>query len=74
MLIEQGCGLLSDLAVMPHDFPVHIHLETRFFPVRFDDDLIEPLAIRIVFSDDPNDLSTCRLLINGLLDRCGERL
>ena len=52
-------------------FPVRIDLEAPFFPVRSDDDLIIPFAIRIVFPFYPNDLSAGRLLINGLLDRGG---
>ena len=58
--------------VVLHETSVRIHLETRLLPVGFDNNLVIPLPIRVVFPDYPNDVSACCLLINCLLDRCGE--
>jgi len=59
--------------VVLHETSVRIHLETRLLPVGFDNNLVIPLPIRVVFPDYPNDVSACCLLINCLLDRRGER-
>ena len=77
MLEERACVLLPvDLLVgfvVLHETSVRIHLETRLLPVGFDNNLVIPLSIRVVFPHYPNDVSACRLLINCLLDWCGER-
>ena len=59
--------------VVFHETSVRIHLEPRLLTVGFDDNLVIPLPIRVVFPDYPNDVSACCLLINCLLNRCGER-
>jgi hypothetical protein len=66
----ERCGLF---AVLSQEFPVRINLESRLFAVRCNEDLVVPSAIGIVFPEHLNDVSACRLLFNGLLDRCGER-
>ena len=66
--------LSFDLVVLSQEFPVWINLEARLFSVRFDDDLIIPFAVGVVFSFYLNDLSSRRLLINCLLNRGGKRL
>jgi hypothetical protein len=71
LLREQRWRLLFEFAVMFHELPVRVYLETGFFPVRFVDDLIVPFAIRIVFPNYLNDISACRLLLDCLLNRCG---
>ena len=59
--------------VMLHETSARIHLETRLLAAGFDNNLVIPLPIRVVFPDYPNDVSACCLLINCLLDCCGER-
>ena len=58
--------------VMLHETSARIHLETRLLAAGFDNNLVIPLPIRVVFPDYPNDVSACCLLINCLLDCCGE--
>jgi hypothetical protein len=59
--------------VVLYETSVRIHLETRLLPAGFDNNLVIPLPIRVVFPDYPNDVSACCLLINCLLDCRGER-
>jgi hypothetical protein len=59
--------------VVLHETSVRIHLETRLLPVGFDNNLVIPLPIRVVFPDYPKDVSACCLLIDCLLDCCGQR-
>jgi hypothetical protein len=60
--------LLFNFGVLLHEFPVGIDFEAPFFPARFDDDLVVPLAIRVVFPFYLNDLPARCLLIDCLLD------
>jgi len=60
--------------VLLYELPVRVDLKRRLFPIRSDDDLIIPFAIRVVFPFYLNYLSSGYLLINCLLDRRGERL
>ena len=64
------CGLF----VLLYEIPVRVHLKQGLFTVRFDEHLVIPLTIGIVFPYYLNDLSACRLFVNCLLDRFGERL
>src|ERR1051325_10135202 len=62
------------LFVLLHEIPVRVYLKFRVFTVGFDEHLVVPLTIRIVFSHYVNDLPAPRLFLNCLLDGCGERL
>ena len=46
VLAERRCGLL---AVVPYEFPIRVYLKSRLLTVRFDEDLVVPFAIGIVF-------------------------
>ena len=71
---DSSCGLFCNYAVLFHELPVRVYLKSRLFPVRFDDDLIVPFSVWVVFPYDVNYGSACRLLVNCVLDGCGERL
>jgi hypothetical protein len=45
--------------VVLHETSVRSHLETRLLPAGFDNNLVIPLPIRVVFPDYPNDVSAC---------------
>ena len=49
--------------VLFQQFPVWIDLEAPLFPIRSDDHLIVPLAIRVVFPFNQNDLSPVASLL-----------
>ena len=58
----------ASLFVLPNEIPVCVHLTSRFFPIRFDEHLVIPLTVGIVFPYYFHNLFPCRLLINCLLD------
>src|SRR6476620_4565115 len=69
-LCNSSCGLF----VLLYESPVRVHFKQGLFTARFDERLVIPLTIGIVFPYNLNDLSACRLFVNCLLDRFGERL
>src|SRR5262249_8238281 len=68
--IEPRRGLF---AVVFHKLPVWVYLESGFFAIGCQKDLVVPLTIGIVFPYYLNDLSACRLFFDCLLDRRRER-
>ena len=66
--------LSFNLAVLSQEFPVWINLDAGLFSARFDDDLIIPFTVGVVFFFYLNDLSSRHFLLNCFLDRDGKRL
>jgi hypothetical protein len=58
------CGLF----VLLYEIPVWVHFKQGLFTARFDERLVIPLTIGIVFPYNLNDLSACRLFFNCALD------
>ena len=46
---ENSCDSSGGLFVVLYELPVRIHLEARLFTVRFDEHLVIPLTIGIIF-------------------------
>jgi hypothetical protein len=49
------------LFVLLYEIPVGVHLKQGLFTARFDEHLVIPLTIGIVFPYYLNDVSACRL-------------